>query len=177
MKEKQSCVYEIVNVINSNRYIGSTVDFDARSKSHLIHLARGDHVNTHLQRAFDLYGKENFEFRVLENITRGELSEREQFHIDSCNFDSLYNVLPVVGSRLGVKHKDETRAKISESLMGHEVSAETRAKMSKKSSGRVFSAESTAKRLESRSGYVHSAETKEKMSYSAKNRKKKGKNE
>lgn len=67
---------------------------------------------------------------------------------------------------------DDTKAKISQSKMGHTVSEETRRKLSEATKRNPVSAEAQRKAALSRStnGYTHSAETRKKMSESHKNR-------
>lgn len=104
-------VYEIVNTVNGKRYVGSSKNIEKREKEHFNDLRRGRHHAIALQRAWNKYGENNFYFSVIEECADVELIEREQAHLDS-GFD--YNSSPTAGNCLGVKHSDETRAKVSE---------------------------------------------------------------
>lgn len=57
-------VYLISNNVNGKCYVGSTIHLDQRRKQHFSRLAH----NKHLQNAYNKYGKEAFEFEVLEII-------------------------------------------------------------------------------------------------------------
>lgn len=105
-----SGIYEIVNLTDGKRYVGSAVDLNARWRRHLYYLRRGRHHSPHLQRAFIKYGESGFEFRAIEYCDREILIEREQVAIDRMSPE--YNVEKVAGSRLGRKHSEETRAKM-----------------------------------------------------------------
>ena len=87
-------VYCIVNKINGKSYIGSTsISFRKRFNHHRNLLKRNLHKNSHLQRAWNLYGVENFDFNILEVIDNVEMVlDREQYWIDSFDFSKLYNI-------------------------------------------------------------------------------------
>jgi group I intron endonuclease len=53
---KQAGVYSITNTINNKIYVGSTIDLNSRYRTHFYMLSIQRHGNTHLQRAYDLYG-------------------------------------------------------------------------------------------------------------------------
>lgn len=79
-----SGIYEIVNLINGNRYVGSSKDIYGRWVQHQNELKRGKHCNSHLQSAWNLYHEENFEFRILEETpdTISDRFIREQYWYD-----------------------------------------------------------------------------------------------
>lgn len=87
-------VYCILNKINGKRYIGSTVvSFKDRLNHHRNRLRVDGHKNAHIQRSWNKYGEDSFDFNVLEVVDDRDLVlEREQFWIDSFDFDSLYNI-------------------------------------------------------------------------------------
>jgi group I intron endonuclease len=124
------------------------MNLKARFGAHRQSLRRGDHVNTHLQRAWNLYGEEAFVFEVLEECEVGRLIKREQWWIDAGQPE--YNLCPTAGSCLGRRHTPESRAKQSKSMMGNKNnlgrkdSAETRAKKSASMKGRPKNAEHRA---------------------------------
>ena len=64
-------LYEITNRVNQRKYVGVTVNPIMRFKMHRMDLDRGEHHNNHLQRAWDMYGGNSFDFDIL-NITRCE---------------------------------------------------------------------------------------------------------
>lgn len=61
-------IYSIRNKINGKRYVGLTRDITSRWYHHIYELRRGLHHSSKLQRAFNKYGEDNFEFSVLETV-------------------------------------------------------------------------------------------------------------
>ena len=80
MRAKKLCgVYLIHNRIDGLNYIGSTTDIASRWSKHRTMLAKRIHKNRLLQRAYDAYGPDAFEFSILEPVPAGEsLLERER---------------------------------------------------------------------------------------------------
>lgn len=85
-----ACIYCIKNKINNKCYIGQTINFTGRKSKHLRDLRKGNHINQHLQRAFDKYGEENFYFEIIEEIENyDEIGEREKYWIEKIGY---YNI-------------------------------------------------------------------------------------
>lgn len=61
-----SGVYNIINKINGDLYIGSSNQLNTRKTTHFRNLRNGKNHCKILQRAFNKYGEENFEFIILE---------------------------------------------------------------------------------------------------------------
>ncbi len=79
----KSGIYQIVNLTNNKKYIGSAVNLRKRWKSHRSALRKNKHVNNHLQSTFNKFGFKNFVFEVLEFIDySNNLIVREQYWID-----------------------------------------------------------------------------------------------
>jgi group I intron endonuclease len=74
-------VYKIVNQINNKFYIGSSNNIFLRWKKHILALKKSYHHNTHLQRAWDKYGKDNFYFTIVEECE--SILIREQHFLDT----------------------------------------------------------------------------------------------
>lgn len=181
-------VYQIINKVNGHAYIGSSINIWKRWGRHLCTLQRNKHSNCHLQNALNFYGEDNFEFSVLLFCDSENTLVYEQLCLDS--FKPEYNMATDVCSpNKGMKHSDETKAKIgkkslgnksmlgqkhsdeakfkmSQSQMGHKVTDEAKLKMSKTRLGGKFSDEHKSKLSESKMGKKHSDETKLKMSQS-----------
>jgi group I intron endonuclease len=141
-------VYLISNNVNGKCYVGSTVHLDQRRRGHFSRLANNKHINAHLQNAYNKYGREAFDFEILETIDiddniKDKLLKREQFWID--NLKPEYNVLLVAGSNLGYHHTEETKKKISESTTGVKKSEEHAKHIREGQSGRVLTEEHKAK--------------------------------
>jgi len=94
MKElEQKGVYMILNTQNSKKYIGSTsVSFKKRFEMHKWKLYNNKHKNSHLQHAWNKYGKKMFKFVILEIAIN--VLESEQLWIDKYDFEELYNINP-----------------------------------------------------------------------------------
>jgi len=60
-----SGVYQIVNIINGHKYIGSSTNLKKRLGVHKNMLKSDKHDNPHLQNAWNKYGKENFKFEII----------------------------------------------------------------------------------------------------------------
>jgi group I intron endonuclease len=118
-----SGVYGIVNKTNGKQYIGSSVNIEIRWQQHKHDLARGLHHSRHLQRAWDKYGGDNFDFVILEltGQTRLELLEAEQKWLDKIEgvyTQNGYNCWTKAAGPLGVKQSQETIDKRILSLRG-----------------------------------------------------------
>jgi len=113
MREIKSGVYQILNVINGKRYIGSSKDILSRWRKHKQELQKRIHHSIHLQRAWNRYGEKSFVFEILESVLQGILSKsefripllaREQYYKDlykSYNRRHGYDICPLAKSRLG----------------------------------------------------------------------------
>ncbi len=117
------CIYMITNIITGDFYIGQTIDFERRKKEHMRNPPPG------MQNDVEKYGWDNFTFLVVEQCPAEKLTERENFFITELK--PAYNTVSK-----GYERPAEVCKKISESLMGHDVSQETREKISIANSGK-----------------------------------------
>lgn len=78
----KSGIYKITNLKNGKFYIGSSKDIEFRWSEHKKHLNGNYHINKKLQNAWNFYGKENFEFTIIELINDFGLLVKEQFYLD-----------------------------------------------------------------------------------------------
>lgn len=63
-------IYRITNTRNGKSYIGKTgVNFGDRWDCHRAQLNGGHHDNPYLQRAWNKYGADSFEFAIVEKVT------------------------------------------------------------------------------------------------------------
>ncbi len=148
-----SGVYQIRNIKNNKRYIGSSIDIDSRWYRHKKHLRKGVHHSILLQRAWDKDYEGAFVFEILEYVVQCDLSKsefrkpllaREQYYKDlykSYDRKYGYDICKIAGSTLGSTHSEETRRKIGAASklrnsgennpwFGRHPSEETRRKMS-----------------------------------------------
>lgn len=114
-------IYKITNTITDKFYIGSSIDVKRRHREHLTDLKGNSHHSYMLQRAFNKYGADKFKFEVIEECEECELRDREQWYLD--NFQPYiktngYNINPTAFGGRDVKLSEETKSKISKSLIG-----------------------------------------------------------
>ena len=84
-------IYEIKNNITNKRYIGSSKDYTVRWARHLNDLLNNKHHCIYLQRAFNKYGRDQFSFNVIQEIsTRQEMLHIEESLLNST--EELYNI-------------------------------------------------------------------------------------
>lgn len=110
-------IYCITCLINGRKYVGATRRFSERKYHHFHTLRKGTHRNDFLQRSFDKYGEENFEFQVLESVEHGKpLHELEVHWIKTLDtFNNGFNL--TLGGEI-TKQSEYTKKKRSESLKG-----------------------------------------------------------
>lgn len=117
---KFSGIYKITNKISGKCYIGQAVDIRKRLMQHANQIHKKKHA---IYKAFDKYGIQNFEARILAIINtfgknkdeiKQELNYHECFYIDL--YDSHKNGYNMTvggdSTRLGYKHTKETIEKI-----------------------------------------------------------------
>ena len=80
---KNCGIYKIYNVITNDFYIGSAVNLRYRFSKHIKQLEQQKHFNPILQNSWNKYGKENFNFEIIEILqNKQEILLREQFYLD-----------------------------------------------------------------------------------------------
>lgn len=97
-------------------YVGSSINIRERWKQHVSSLNKGTHENIYLQSDWNKYGKECFEFSVLELCDKKSMTKCEQHYIDlfKCfERNKGYNICSVAYTAPMTK---ESRKRQSESL-------------------------------------------------------------
>ena len=125
-----SGIYMIKNSVTKKVYIGQSIHVRERIKKHLWELKNNKHRNIHLQNAFNKYGIDSFLFGIVEKCPECNLNEAEVFWISfyhSTSEEKGYNLLDGGGNNY--HHSEESKQKISLSLMGHSVTEAAREKM------------------------------------------------
>jgi group I intron endonuclease len=177
-------IYQILNQVNGKSYVGSAVSIIKRQNAHRVLLLNNQHYNTYLQHAWNKYGKEAWQWNILEYVPNSEwLLEIEQYWIDFLETAKPafgYNILAIAGRPIGYKHTDEAKRKMSQFQknnkwsLGRKLNEEHKRKISEAQKGRVFSSEHKQRMSEALKGNQrwlgrkHTEETKRKISEAAK---------
>ena len=115
-----SGVYLIICNNNATRYVGSSLDVKKRAGKHIANLIAGRHQNRKLQSAFDEYGIDAFDWKMLQEY-RGDHQqlkdlERDWFLRIQSSGSKMFNVLvPGTGtSGMRFKRTSEVCQKLSD---------------------------------------------------------------
>lgn len=155
---KWGYIYVIRNKTNDHFYIGSTFDLQKRKNTHFNELRKNKHHSKYLQNAFNKYGEENFEFRILFK-TNAPLRLVEQTFMDK--YKPVYNVSKnVIAPMQGRKHSKSTLRKFKKRriIKGKDHHC----------FGKKQTREHIEKSIKSRTGLKRSEKTKRKMRKKAK---------
>lgn len=136
---RESGIYRIVNTISKKSYVGSSVSLNDRRDNHFSELRNNVHYNTHLQRAWNKYGKHCFLFEILEKCNVNQLAKREGYWCNLLNvFDRKFGynkaVIDLQGTHIV---SEETKLKLLYVHIGRKASDETRRKQSLAKKGKV----------------------------------------
>lgn len=179
-------IYIIHNTVSDTVYVGQSLNYERRWKSHKFDLRNNKHNNKHMQHAWDKYGESSFEFDNIEDIYRDDIITLKE---DLTSYEEswilffkqmgfrLYNCANPRKTRLvSPKCSEDTKKKISKTLTGRESSSkgikrsqETRDRISNSKVGRTHvgvphTEESIEKMRQSKLGSKHTKETCDKMS-------------
>lgn len=104
------------------KYVGQSIDLDARLRGHAVDLEKNRHKNKHLQNSYNKYKKEGFIFYIIELCFSDKLNEREIYWIKKfksyCS-DCGYNISYGGNAPMkGRKASQETRDRMSEAKKG-----------------------------------------------------------
>ena len=114
-------IYSIKNTITGDTYIGASKDILARWSYHKCVLNKGCHKNYNLQRDYNKYGNEAFDYTIITLCEQEDLIELEEKYTKQYG---TYNI------SIGNKHSDVTRQKMARSHTGLHHSEETKRKIS-----------------------------------------------
>ena len=89
-KMKKSGVYEIINTVTGDFYIGSTIDLKRRRREHFNESYWKHNPNKQLYKDMKQYGKDNFLFKTIQLCESDELKKYEQIAIEKYN--PQYNI-------------------------------------------------------------------------------------
>lgn len=113
-------IYQILNLINDQRYIGQSVDVKSRWSCHRYQLNKGVHANMHLQNAWNKYNKDSFVFEVLLTCDSKSLYIMEEQYANKYK-QNLYNINKDYTSMhgcnnpfFGKNHSEKSKQKMSD---------------------------------------------------------------
>ena len=131
-KEKLIGIYSITNKINGKVYVGQSVNVYKRWKDHKYELNKNIHHNIYLQRAWNKYGKGNFEFEIIEICKQEELNDKEMFWIKGyIENKKSYNLTLGGDGTKGHPLSEEAKIKIGRASKGRKKTKEEIAIISK----------------------------------------------
>ena len=147
LKFKQEVgIYKITNLVNNKVYIGQTIEnFQKRYWHHVWKLNKQIHDNKYLQNSWNKYGEDNFEFSVVEIVSKEEIDSREKYWIQFYrNQNKCYNIQDGGQDvRLVDYCTSEARKKVGEQnrrrMLGSKLPESTKRKMSESRKGRHVS--------------------------------------
>lgn len=65
-------IYRIRNLVNGKFFVGSSLNLHGKSNSFKFQLRSGLHVNSELQKDFNIFGEENFVFEIVDLLEPNE---------------------------------------------------------------------------------------------------------
>ena len=132
-------IYCIENTCNNKKYIGQTTNTTYRFRNHKHSLKTNIQRNSHLQNAWNKYGKENFKFFIIQECEETSLNLLELYWITFYNTLSEnegYNIKEAGGNG---RHSEESKKKMSYSRKGKKHSKSRIKNISKALTGRALS--------------------------------------
>jgi group I intron endonuclease len=94
--------------VNDKSYIGSSINLSRRFREYYNHSKISNEKRKFpIHLAILKYGYSNFKLDVLEYCNVSDLTQREQYYIDSIK--PYYNILKFAGSNLGFKYSEASR--------------------------------------------------------------------
>jgi len=137
-------IYKATNKVNGKSYIGQTINpLKERIFKHIDDILNSRY-NSYFHRAIRKYGKENFDWKIIaECDSLEELNKIEIEMIEKHNtFEDGYNLTKGGEGKVGCKHTEASKRKMSESskggkngMYGKHHSEETKKKLSKSHKG------------------------------------------
>jgi group I intron endonuclease len=159
-QKDKSGVYCLINQINGNAYVGSSMNLASRMRNYLntTFLKSKQNINMPIVKALLKYNQESFTLLILEYVQPNSLTRRETYYITYIM--PYYNVLKQGYSSLGYKHTKETKELLSELAKNRIHSDETKGLIARALTGennpfynKSHSIESKIRIIEAKSAY------------------------
>jgi len=128
---KHSGVYIIKHVDSGKQYVGSSKLMSHRFKQHKAALNGYGHQNSYLQYAWNKYGQDAFEFKVILICDKYQMRYYEQLIMDSLKPEFNQSKSAYSGIAIGATCSDSHKAKVSITSRERWSNAEYRAKATK----------------------------------------------
>jgi group I intron endonuclease len=157
----QSGVYGWYNRAEHRLYIGSSTDLRARLYRHYKGSPR--HTNAALQASVKAYGWDAFTLVIFQlgplpdAVTREAMILLEDWYLAHFPTSHKYNVLEKAFSRIGAKHTQESKDKMSQALRDRSLTEEHRRKISEGGRGLKRSQETRQRISDAQKGVTKSA--------------------
>jgi len=143
-------IYVIENLVNGKMYVGQTINLESRRRAHFSPSSKCPYICNAVKK----YGKENFDFVLLEALPTIEISnEREKYWIEFLGTLSPRGYNLRYGGDAGGRPSQETIEKVRKGNLG-----------------RIHSEEEKERRAASLRGRKNTPETIERMRFAAKNK-------
>lgn len=165
-------IYQIRNLRNGKKYIGSTGRFKKRAYEHVSSLKKNKHGNKHLQASWNNHGEDVFLFEVIEVVEGNKLQrttrEEEilQEQIELGNWSNCFNFQKKpksFGKKVWSSNPEETRRKLSVAAKGRKHSKETIERIRKGNLGKKVSFKTRKKMSKVHKLQKHTKATKVKL--------------
>lgn len=109
-----SGIYSITCISNKKIYIGYSENIKKRWQNHRYKLSKQSHTNSHLQNAYNKYGKSDFVFAILKIMNSGLL--KEQYEKEEINLimyykttESAFGFNVIIPGSLRLKKENENK--------------------------------------------------------------------
>lgn len=79
---KKGYVFSIINKVTGEQLVLSTVNYIKRKQLYESRLNNGQFHNQDLQRDYTMFGADNFEFKLLEEVTDEDLNKVKNSYIE-----------------------------------------------------------------------------------------------
>ncbi len=115
-------IYGIIHKTSNKIYVGSSINIIKRWQQHKSKLSKRKHSSKHLQSAWNNYGQDVFEFKILELVkNKHNLIKREQYWLDhykSYKRENGYNNRIKAENNIGLITSNKTKILLSKSHRG-----------------------------------------------------------